>query len=315
MVSDTSDLLCELHLHLEGSVAPAALVELDPALTRDDAEAAYRFQDFAGFIECFKFIAVRLRTPEDYGLIARRLVESLAAQGVGYAEVTLSAGVLLWKGREIGPYYDAVRAATRGGPVEVRWILDAVRQFGPEQAWRVVEFAAGRMDDGVAAIGIGGDELRGPAWWFGDVYRFARSCGLRLTAHAGETDGPASIWAALEIGAERIGHGIRAVDDPVLLRHLRDHRIPLEVCLTSNVCTGAVMTMERHPLRRLWEAGVPITLSTDDPGVFRCSLRGEMDAARRLGLGEDDVREMSRNGARFRFAATDCGRTGILLSS
>jgi aminodeoxyfutalosine deaminase len=258
-------------------------------------------RDFAGFIECFKFIALRLRTPEDYALITRRLVAALGEQGVSYAEVTLSAGVLLWKGREIAPYYDAVRAASREGPVEVRWNLDAIRQFGPGPAWRVAEFAAQRLDDGVVSIGIGGDELRGPAEWFREVYQFARSRGLRLTAHAGETDGPASIWAALEIGAERIGHGIRSVDDPVLLRHLGDHQIPLEVCLTSNVCTGAVGSMESHPLRRLYEAGVPLTLSTDDPGVFRCTLRGEFAVAKQLGLGDADLRAFVENAHRFRF--------------
>jgi aminodeoxyfutalosine deaminase len=297
---ETEDALCELHLHLEGSVDPSTLCMLDPQLTREQAEAAYRFTDFAGFIECFKFIALRLRTPEDYALVTRRLVEQLAGQGVDYAEVTLSAGVLVWRGREIGPYYDAVRAASLSGPVEIRWILDAVRQFGPEPAWRVAEFAARRVNDGVAAIGIGGDELRGPASWFREVYDFSRSQGLRLTAHAGETDGPGSIWAALEIGAERIGHGIRAIEDPVLLRYLQDHQIPLEVCPTSNVCTGAVASIEAHPLRKLYDAGVPITLSTDDPGVFRCTLRGEYAVAQRLGLNADDLRSISSNAKQFR---------------
>lgn len=301
MASDKSTPLCELHLHLEGSVDPATLLRLDPDLTTLQAEQPYHFSNFAGFIECFKFIALRLRTPEDYTLITRRLIAALAEQGVGYAEVTLSAGVLLWKDREIAPYYDAVREASRGGPVEIRWNLDAVRQFGPEPAWRMAEFAAQRVADGVVSIGIGGDELRGPAEWFRGVYRFARSRGLRLTAHAGETDGPSSIWAALEIGAERIGHGIRAVDDPVLLRHLRDHRIPLEVCLTSNAGTGAVGSMESHPLRRLYDAGVPLTLSTDDPGVFRCTLRGEFELARRLGLGDRDLRTIAENSAIYRF--------------
>jgi aminodeoxyfutalosine deaminase len=307
MASDRFTPLCELHLHLEGSVDPATLCMLDPGLTPQEAAQPYRFTSFSGFIECFKFIALRLRTPEEYALVTRRLVAALAEQGVQYAEVTLSAGVLLWKGREIAPYYDAVRAAGREGPVEIRWNLDAVRHFGPEPAWRVAEFAAQKLHeelgDGVLSIGIGGDELRGPASWFRDVYAFARSRGLRLTAHAGETDGPASIWAALEIGAERIGHGIRAVDDPVLLRHLRDHQIPLEVCLTSNVSTGAVGRIESHPLRRLYEAGVPLTLSTDDPGVFRCTLREEFEAAKRLGLGERELRGIAQNAAKYRFAS------------
>ena len=296
-----ASLLCELHLHLEGSVDPGTLCLLSPGLTPDQAAAPYRFTDFAGFIECFKFIALRLQTPEDYALITRRLVAHLAGQGVRYAEVTLSAGVLLWKGRDIAPYYDAIRAASQEGTVEVRWILDAIRQLGPESAWRVAEFAARRVGDGVIAIGIGGDEQRGPANWFSDVYKFARSSGVRLTAHAGETAGPDSIWAALEIGAERIGHGIRAVDDPVLMRHLRDHRIPLEVCVTSNVCTGAVTSLDAHPLRTLYEAGVPVTLSTDDPGVFGCSLRQEFEIARRLGMTNAELLQIAGNSERFRF--------------
>ena len=307
-VSSGEDFLCELHLHLEGSVDPATLRLLDPTLTVEESEAPYRFTDFAGFIRCFTFIALRLRTPEDYALITRRLVAALGQQGVRYAEVTLAAGVLLWKGRELAPYWDAVRAASLDGPVEILWNLDAVRQFGSDPAWRVAEFAGSRMGDGVVSIGIGGDERRGPAGWFRDVYAFARSKGLRLTAHAGETEGPASIWAALEIGAERIGHGIRAIDDPVLVRHLRDHQIPLEVCPTSNVCTGAVASMKSHPLRRLFDAGVPITLSTDDPGVFRCTLQEEFEAARGLGITSRDLWEMVGNAHRFRFLSRIEGR-------
>jgi aminodeoxyfutalosine deaminase len=300
MVSDTAT-PCELHLHLEGSVDPLTLRLIDPRLTTEEAEAPYHFSGFAGFIECFRFIAMRLQTPEHYAFITRRLIENLAKQGIRYAEITLAAGVLLWRGCEIAPYYDAVRAASAGGPVQVRWILDAVRHFGPDPAWRVAEFASGRINDGVAAIGIGGDELRGPAHWFAGVYAFARSRGLHLTAHAGETDGPASIWAALEIGAERIGHGIRAIDDPVLVRYLRDHRIPLEICPTSNVCTGAVRSLESHPLRKLYDAGVPITLSTDDPGIFGCTLQTELDAAASCGFSEMELNQLAGNAAKFRF--------------
>jgi adenosine deaminase/aminodeoxyfutalosine deaminase len=293
--------LCELHLHLEGSVDPETLRLLDSSLTLEEAESVYRFTTFAGFIECFKFIALRLRTPEDYAFIARRLIGQLEKQGVDYAEVTLSAGVLLWKGKEIGPYYDAIRAASLNSPVEIRWILDAARQFGIEMAWGVAEFAARRVNDGVVAIGIGGDELRGPASWFREVYQFAREHGLRLTAHAGESDGPKSIWEALEIGAERIGHGIRAIEDPTLLKYLRDHQIPLEVCPTSNVCTGVVRSIDVHPLRRLYDAGVPVILNTDDPGVFRCTLRDEFANARRLGLTSAELQGIVQNAKRFRF--------------
>jgi aminodeoxyfutalosine deaminase len=226
----------------------------------------------------------------------------LAAETVQYAEITLSAGVVLWKGQEFAPIYTAIRQAAAEFPLEVHWILDAVRHFGAEHAMQVAKLAAARVNDGVVAFGIGGDEERGPAGWFGEVFRFAKGEGLRLTAHAGETLGPESVWAALEIGAERIGHGIRAVEDPALLRHLRDRDIPLEVCISSNVATGAVESIEAHPVRRLYDAGVPITLNTDDPAIFDTSLSGEYTlAARRFGFSEAELRGIADSAFRYRF--------------
>ena len=165
--------------------------------------------------------------------------------------------------------------------MEVRWILDAVRQFGVEHAMQVAELAAERVDQGVVAFGIGGSEERGPAEWFTDVFAFARNAGLHLHAHAGESMGPESVWDALALGAERIGHGIAAVRDPALMRHLRDRDIPLEICITSNLVTGVVKRIEDHPVRRLFDAGVPIVLNSDDPAMFRCSLTGEYRLAAR----------------------------------
>ena len=292
----------ELHLHLEGSVEPETMQELEPGLPLEAIRAMYHFTDFQGFLHTFKWVVERLRTPEDYARITRALLARLDAQTVRYAEITLSAGAVLWKEQEFAPVYAAVRQAAGEFPVEVHWVLDAVRQFGPEHAMRVAELAAARVSDGVVAYGIGGDEERGPAEWFGEVYRFAKSAGLRLTAHAGETTGPSSIWGALEIGAERIGHGIRAVEDPSLMRHLRDHRIPLEVCITSNVATGAVESLDAHPVRRLYDAGVPITLNTDDPGIFATTLTGEYElAARQYGFSDDDLQVIASNAFRYAF--------------
>jgi len=292
----------ELHLHLEGSVEPETMQELDPGLTLEATRAMYRFHDFRGFIEAYKSVVERLRTPEDYARITRALLRRLAAEKVQYAEITLSAGVVLWKRQEFAPVYAAVRQAAAEFPVEVHWILDAVRHFGVEQAMRVAELAGERVNDGVVAFGIGGDEERGPAAWFGEVYRFAKGAGLRLTAHAGETVGPESVWAALEIGAQRIGHGIRAVEDAALLRHLRDRGIPLEVCITSNVATGAVASLDAHPVRRLYDAGVPITLNTDDPAMFATTLSDEYAlAAQQFGFSEAELRGISENGFRFGF--------------
>jgi aminodeoxyfutalosine deaminase len=293
----------ELHLHLEGSVEPETLHELDPGTSLEDCRALYRYADFDGFLKAFAGVGKRLRTPEDYALVTERLLERLAAQNVRYAEITLAAGVVLWKGQEFGPIFEAVRHAACGSRVEVHWILDAVRQFGVDPAMRVAELAAERVDHGVIAYGIGGSEERGPAEWFRDVFAFARRAGLRLTAHAGESMGPESVWAALALGAERIGHGIAAIRDPELIRHLREHDIPLEICITSNVVTGVIAHLVEHPVRRLFDAGVPIVLNTDDPAMFGCSLNEEYALAERVfGFSETDLRGLADNSFRYAFA-------------
>ena len=292
----------ELHLHLEGSVEPETLHELDPATPVEQFRALYSFPDFDAFLKAFGVVGKLLRTPEAYALATRRLLGRLAAQNVRYAEIILAAGVVLWKGGEFAPIFDAVRAAAAGSPVEVRWILDAVRQFGVEPAMRVAQLAAERAGQGVVAFGIGGSEERGPAPWFPEVFQFARSAGLHLTAHAGEGTTPQSVWDALDLGAERIGHGIAAIQDPTLLRHLRDGEIPLEICITSNLVTGVVKRIGDHPVRRLYDAGVPIVLNTDDPAMFHCSLAGEYRlAARRFGFTDEELRGIAANGFRYAF--------------
>jgi aminodeoxyfutalosine deaminase len=293
----------ELHLHLEGSVEPETLHELDPGTSLEECRAIYSYPDFDAFLKAFGAVGKRLRAPEDYALVTRRLLEALAAQNVRYAEVTLAAGVVLWKGQEFAPIFDAVVEAACSSPVTVRWILDAVRQFGVEPAMRVAELAAERVDRGVVAYGIGGSEERGPASWFTDIFAFARRSGLRLTAHAGESMGPESVWAALDLGAERIGHGIAAARDPELMRYLRDHGIPLEICISSNLVTGVVKRLEDHPVRVLYDAGVPIVLNSDDPAMFHCTLTHEFRlAARAFGFTESELREVAANGFRYAFS-------------
>ncbi len=292
----------ELHVHLEGAVEPETLHELDPSTSVETFRAFYAYEDFNGFLKAFGEVGKRLRTPEDYGLATRRLLERLQAQNVRYAEIILAAGVVLWKGQEFAPVFDAVREAAASSPVEVRWILDAVRQFGVEHAQKVAELAAERVGQGVVAFGIGGSEERGPAEWFTDVFAFARSAGLRLTAHAGESMGPESIRAALRLGAERIGHGIAAAQDPDLMRCLRERDIPLEICITSNLATGVVKRLEEHPIRRIYDAGVPIVLNSDDPAMFGCTLLDEYRiAARRFGFSESELRGVAENGFRYAF--------------
>jgi aminodeoxyfutalosine deaminase len=292
----------ELHLHLEGSVEPHTMHELAPELSAGEIDAMYHFTDFAGFLQAFKAVVERLRTPEDYALVARRMAERLARENILYAEVIFSAGVVLWKKQQVTPIFRAIRQAVENCGVELRWIVDAVRHFGVEHVMQVAEEAAALAGEGVTAFGIGGDESRGPAEWFSDIYRFARQKGLRLTAHAGEAAGPESVWKALEIGAERIGHGIRSIEDPVLVRHLADRQIPLEVCITSNVMTGVVRCVREHPVRKLYDAGVPVTLNTDDPGFFRTTLYAEYAlASREFGFSEAELRGIADNAFRHAF--------------
>jgi adenosine deaminase/aminodeoxyfutalosine deaminase len=292
----------ELHLHLDGSVEPETLLEIDPTLTREEIAAHTAYSDFAGFLKSFMWVNQRLRTPDHYARVARRLFERLASEGVIYAEVILSAGVVLWKQQDLAAIYDRLMQESARTPITVRWIFDAVRQFGVETAKPVFDLAAQRVGEGVVAIGLGGDEERGPARLFAGLYREARDRGLRLTCHAGEIAGPWSVWEALEIGAERIGHGIRAIEDPALVAHLAANQIPLEVCITSNLRTGAVASLAAHPIKHLYDAGVPIILNSDDPALFNCTLVSEYAvAAREFGFTEEQLAQLARNAFRYAF--------------
>jgi aminodeoxyfutalosine deaminase len=301
-IMSTMGPVAELHLHLEGSVEVETLLELDPGLTREEIQAATSYTDFEGFIQSYIWVNRRLNSPEHYALAARRLFERLASEGVVYAEVTISAGVILWKQQDFGPIYEAVEREACSSKIEVRWILDATRQFGVHAAKPVFDLAAERVNEGVVAIGLGGFEAGGPARWYADLYKEARDRGLRLVCHAGETTDATSVWEALDIGAERIGHGIRAVDDPLLVAHLAEKKIPLEICITSNVRTGAVGSLKDHPVRRLYDAGVPIILNTDDPALFNCTMTSEYELARReFGFTEEEVAGLVRNSFSYSF--------------
>ncbi len=293
----------ELHVHLEGSIGPETLMAIDPSLTREEIEGYLTCTSFPQFLQGYIWVSKKLEKPEHYALAARHLLDSLAGQGVTYAEITLSAGVVLWKQQDLAAVYDAVWRESQLSPIRTFWILDAIRQFGPEKGMDVAEFAVSRRDEGVVAYGIGGDEVRGPAHWFRDVFAYARDGGLRLVCHAGETAGPESVLGALAIGAERIGHGIAAARDPALMARLRDDNVPLEVCISSNVCTGAVASLEEHPVRALYDAGVPITIHTDDPAFFHTTLTREYELAEKsFGL---PAAELASNSFRYAFRANE----------
>lgn len=292
----------ELHVHLEGSLEPETLRELDPGLTPAEIEERYRYQDFEDFILSYKWVTGHLRSPEAYALALRRLLERLAGENVRYAEITLSAGVILLRGLDFGPIYEALAREASAAPLEVWFILDAVRQLGPDHAFQVARLAVERAGDRVIAFGIGGIEKLGPAEWFTGVFGFVKQHGLGVTVHAGETAGPESVWAALEAGADRIGHGFRAAEDPALIARLRERQIPLEICLSSNLALGLVPSLAAHPARRLHEAGVPIVLNTDDPAMFHTTLAREYELAEReLGFSRDELRRLAANSFRYAF--------------
>ena len=311
---------CELHLHLEGSVDPPTLAELSrrhnvplptennrynvagsgDVLSEADVQKLYSYSDFNGFMMAFKAVTERLREPEDYELIVYRLMQTLARQNVLHAEVYVSVGVIHWRGQEFEPIFEGLESGRRRGErdfgVSLLWIFDAVRHFGVEAAEKVFDLAARLRHRNVVGIGIGGVEERGPAENFKELYRRAAAQELRLTAHAGETAGPESIWAALNIGAERIGHGISAVRDPELMEVLAQRQTPVEVCISSNLRTGVCASHAAHPVKTMFENGLMVTLNSDDPAMFQTSLSQEYELAQReFGFSEEQMREIARN--------------------
>jgi aminodeoxyfutalosine deaminase len=295
----------ELHLHLEGSIEPPTLVELQSRHgvsngSLADAEQLYSYQDFTGFLMAFKAVTELLRTPDDYELITYRLMQRLKDENVLHAEVYVSVGVCLWRKQNFEAIFEGLERGRERGERDFRisllWIFDAVRHFGAEAAQRVAELAARYRDRNVAGFGIGGDERRAAPEMFRDVYAYCAEQGLRLTAHAGESSGPESIWGALNLKVERIGHGLTAIEDPELIEELSRRQIPIEICLTSNLRTGCCLKIADHPLRRYFDHGLMVTLNTDDPAMFRTSLSREYALAQEeFGFTEEHVHELARN--------------------
>jgi len=301
----------ELHLHLEGTVLPSTLVELSvrhdaQPMTKADADAIYQFTDFTGFIEAFKAVTRQLIHPDDYELIAWRMIEALAAQGVVHAEVYISVGVIyMWRNHDpacFEPIFAGLERARERGErelgVSLYWIFDAVRHFTVPEAERVFRKAAEMRSryPSIIGIGLGGDERQRGSEAFREFYAEAQAAGLRLTDHAGETTGPEAIWEALAIGSERIGHALSAIKDPGLVEELKARSIPLELNPTSNVKTGVCPSFAEHPLRRYFDAGLLVTLNSDDPAFFGSDVANEyLLAHTEQGFTREELRQLAAN--------------------
>ena len=228
-----------------------------------------------------------------------------------YAEVTLSAGVVLWKGENLLGSFEGMEAGARRAQedfgIRVKWIFDTVRQFGLESAEAVLREAVRLQDRGVVGIGIGGDEQRGAPELFRGVFDNARKQGLRLTAHAGETAGPVSVWGALDaLGAERISHGFTAARDPRLVEHLAARQIPVDICMTSNVRTGCLPELSTHPLRHYFNQGLLLSLNTDDPALFETHLNREYLLAHEVfGFSREELTRLAEASFRAAFLMPD----------
>ena len=305
---------CELHLHLEGTIQPETLLELSrrhdaEPLTPEAAKKLYVYENFLGFMDSFKAVSARLKGPDDYELITYNMIRDLAAQGVVHAEVYVSFGIIYyWKNAEVEPYAEAIeRGRVRGEKdfgTTVYWLIDAVRHFGADEAVKVFRKAAElrRLYPSIVGIGIGGDEARGSADIFRDSYAEAKEAGLRLTAHAGETMGPESIWAAMNIGAERVGHALSAQHDAELLEVLGEKQIPLELNVTSNIRTGCCKELDRHPVKMYFESGLMVTINSDDPPMFGSDLLGEYVLVQdRFEFSLEQMRELAANSVEASF--------------
>jgi adenosine deaminase len=294
----------ELHLHLEGAIPIPTLWELIERHGGDDTIKTpaqlidwFTYKDFAHFMETWVWMIAFLRNYEDFTCAAEAVARHLAAQNIVYAETFFSPSDFRHHNLDPQKLAIAIRAGLDRVPeVEIPLIVDLVRDRGPEGTARTLAAITEVAEEArIIGIGIGGYEAENPPELFADVYRTAQASGFRLTAHAGEAAGPESVWGAIKaLGAERIGHGVRAAEDPALVEYLVEHQLPLEVCPTSNIRTAVVSDWETHPARSLIEAGVMVTINTDDPALFHSSLAGEYRVLEdRFGFGEETIRRVS----------------------
>jgi aminodeoxyfutalosine deaminase len=305
----------ELHVHHVGSASPRIVSELaarHPGTVPSDLDelrAFYTFRDFAHFIEVYLAVVDLVREPEDVRLLTYEVAGEMAAQQIRYAEMTLTPYTSVQAGVPIEAFVEAVEdarvAAERDLGIRLRWIYDIPGEFGLPAAEATLDYALHHAPPTLVGFGLGGPEVGVPRPQFQDVFAQARAAGLHSVPHAGETTGPQTVWDALELlGAERIGHGTSSVQDERLLAYLAERQVPLEVCPTSNIATRAVDTLEHHPIRQMYDAGVLVTLNSDDPPMFGTNLNREYEiAAALLDLDRAGIAELAGNAVRASFMA------------
>ena len=319
----------ELHVHHVGSASPRIVSELaarHPGTVPsdlDELKSFFEFRDFAHFVEVYLAVVALIRTPEDVHYLTYEIAREMATeQELRYAELTCTPYTSVRPddpsvGMPIEAYTEAIETARveaeRDFGLVLRWIYDIPGEFGLPAGEATLAYALEHRPEALVGFGLGGPEIGVPRPQFERVFATARAAGLHSVPHAGETTGPETVWDAVRLlGAERIGHGTSSAQDPALLAHLAEHRIPLEVCPSSNVATRAVASLDAHPIRAFRDAGVVLTVNSDDPPMFSTTLNQEYEiAADLLALDESGVADLARTAVEVSFAEPDV-KTRIL---
>ncbi|MFF4368788.1 adenosine deaminase [Streptomyces sp. NPDC001594] len=304
----------ELHVHHVGSASPRIVAELasrhpDSKVPTDPEALAdyFTFTDFAHFIEVYLSVVDLVRTPDDVRTLTFEVARDMARQNIRYAELTITPYSSTRRGIDERAFMEAIEDARKAAESELgvilRWCFDIPGEAGLESAEETARLAVDLRPEGLVSFGLGGPEIGVPRPQFKPYFDRARAAGLHSVPHAGETTGPETVWDAIrELGAERIGHGTSAARDPELLAYLAEHRIALEVCPTSNIATRAVADLDQHPVKQMVEAGVLVTINSDDPPMFGTDLNNEYAvAARLLDLDERGLAQLAKNAVEASF--------------
>lgn len=303
----------ELHVHLQGATQPETWLELArrnniqlPANTLEGIREWFVFQNFRHFIDIYIQVSRCIMTVDDLELVARDFLKNQAAQNIVYSEVTYTPSVRTITG-EMPPFEDQLAALNRAKVwaeaelgVSMNTIIDIPREVTSEQADHYVDWVIRNYGNGVVALGLGGYEPGNPPEKYARQFEKALAADIPIIPHAGETVGPESVWNAIKVCKPvRIEHGVRAMEDPALVDYLCEHQIPLDVCPTSNILLGVYPRFEEHALPRMLDAGLYVTLNSDDPPMFNSTLTDEyLKSAQAFGWDEPMLEKIALNGVR-----------------